>query len=238
MLRKEDSVPLYLSIMDDIRRKIQDNIYAPGCPLPSEDALAKKYGVSRITVRRAISELSNERLLVKIHGKGTFARSSVIEQEIISLEGYTELFKKKDMDISNKILQISVQEPSTLLQERLQIGSGQSVLMIERLHRVKKRPFAIDTSYFIEEEFSKLPNLLSNDTSLYQILESEFNVIPRHADRYMRVKMITPRERELLRTENEPVFHIEKTVRDKHRKIIHYSNLITPSSLVTYHVSY
>lgn len=238
MLEKEDPVPLYHSVMDDLRRKIQDNIYPAGHSLPTENELSKIYNVSRITVRRAISELSNEKLIRKIHGKGTFALQAPIQEEIISISGYSEMFKKRDMDISNKILEIATTQPLAKIQKQLQIEAHDAVLMIKRLHIVHDRPFAIDTSYFEHQKFSALPSHLSDNISLYSVLQAEFNVIPKHAERYFSAKMITPAERKLLDAGKEPVFKIEKTVMDENRNIIHFSQLITPSSLATYHISY
>lgn len=238
MLKREDPVPLYLSVMDDIRRKIQDNVYPAGHPLPSEAELAKIYSISRITVRRAISELSEEKILRKIQGKGTFALEAPIQEEIVNLGGYSETFRKRDMETSNQILEVSIVDPNNLVQERMQIDEKTPVLKIKRLHVVNDRPFAIDTSYFVHKYFSNLPNLLTDKSSLYTILEEEFETIPKHAERFINAKMITPSERKLLTCGNEPVFQIEKIVKDAAKNVIHYSQLVTPSSLATYHIIY
>lgn len=52
------AVPLYQQVMDDLKGEIARGVYAFGSRIPSEMELAKYYGVGRITVRRAIEELS------------------------------------------------------------------------------------------------------------------------------------------------------------------------------------
>ncbi len=52
------AVPLYQQVMDDLKGEIARGVYAAGSRIPSEMELAKSYGVGRITVRRAIEELS------------------------------------------------------------------------------------------------------------------------------------------------------------------------------------
>ena len=52
------AVPLYQQVMDDLKGEIARGVYASGSRIPSEMELAKYYGVGRITVRRAIEELS------------------------------------------------------------------------------------------------------------------------------------------------------------------------------------
>lgn len=73
---KNGSEPLYKQIREDIRRKMMNKEIVPGEPLDTEVVLAKKYGVSIITVRNAILDLVNEGLLYRIRGKGTFVNPS------------------------------------------------------------------------------------------------------------------------------------------------------------------
>jgi len=67
--------PLYRQIKDLITRRLQLGDWKPGEPIPSESELASRYGVSQGTVRKAIDELSAERLLVRRQGRGTFVAS-------------------------------------------------------------------------------------------------------------------------------------------------------------------
>lgn len=64
--------PLYQQLMDDIKLDISNQKYRHGDKIPSETELAEIYNVSRITVRRAVSELCDEGYLAKHQGKGTF----------------------------------------------------------------------------------------------------------------------------------------------------------------------
>ncbi len=67
--------PLYRQIKELITRRLQLGDWKPGEPIPSESELAGRYGVSQGTVRKAIDELSAERLLVRRQGRGTFVAS-------------------------------------------------------------------------------------------------------------------------------------------------------------------
>ena len=64
--------PLYLQVIEDIRRDIASGLYRAGEKIPSELELGDIYRVSRITVRNAVKVLEKEGLLVKRQGKGTF----------------------------------------------------------------------------------------------------------------------------------------------------------------------
>lgn len=66
---------LYQQVAAEIRTAISAGEFPPGAPLPSESQLIARYGVSRPTVRNAISALRSEGLIEVIHGKGSFVRA-------------------------------------------------------------------------------------------------------------------------------------------------------------------
>jgi len=111
-ISKVSSVPLYLQLKVLIKEKIKKNILKPGDILPSERKMCEIYGVSQITIRQALNELTQKGILLRVPGKGTFVRnpSSHLSTEkavpllglVISkpLEGSTSSF------ISNLILGI------------------------------------------------------------------------------------------------------------------------------------
>jgi DNA-binding GntR family transcriptional regulator len=63
----------YRQIAADLRSRIEHGEYAPAEQLPGEMTLARNYGVSRVTIRRALTELQAAGLLTVAHGKGWFA---------------------------------------------------------------------------------------------------------------------------------------------------------------------
>ncbi|CAL9448403.1 Mannosyl-D-glycerate transport_metabolism system repressor MngR [Streptomyces sp. enrichment culture] len=66
--------PRHDDIANDLRHQITNGHIKPGERLPSETALADRYKVSTVTLRRALAVLQGEGLVEKIHGKGNFAR--------------------------------------------------------------------------------------------------------------------------------------------------------------------
>ena len=66
---------LYKKLADTIKKDITSGIIAPGSKLPSENELAKKYNISRLTARQAITLLVNEGIVERYHGKGSFCKA-------------------------------------------------------------------------------------------------------------------------------------------------------------------
>ena len=68
----ENPTPLYLQIASDIREKIDTNVLTVGEKIPSQSELSQSYGVSLMTVKKALSELVNQKYLYSRTGKGTY----------------------------------------------------------------------------------------------------------------------------------------------------------------------
>src|SRR5262245_37445381 len=65
-------IPLYYQLENLLREKILSGVFAPGDRIPTESDLIRQYGVSRITVRQALSALAGEGLIERRQGRGTF----------------------------------------------------------------------------------------------------------------------------------------------------------------------
>jgi GntR family transcriptional regulator len=75
-----------------LRQEIEDGTYGPDAPMPSEKVLAQQFGVSRITIRKAMERLSQEGSVDRERGRGTFARRTRSEPSPVeaSLSGNIE----------------------------------------------------------------------------------------------------------------------------------------------------
>ena len=67
-----DVVPLYHRVYVILQQKISDGSYPPGESMPSEDELAGAFGVSRVTIRKAMERLEREGRVLRQRGRGTF----------------------------------------------------------------------------------------------------------------------------------------------------------------------
>ncbi|WP_054954665.1 GntR family transcriptional regulator [Paenibacillus dakarensis] len=72
-----NSIPLYQNIVIDLKAKIKSGELRIGDKLPTEAELSRKYNVSRITSKRALTELENANLITRVQGKGSFVHSVV-----------------------------------------------------------------------------------------------------------------------------------------------------------------
>ena len=88
-MERDSPLPLYYQLKEQIRQKIESGQWKPGAPIPSEDNLCRNYGVSRGTVRQAISVLENEGLLVRRHGYGTYVTGDMERSQKVKVRTKT-----------------------------------------------------------------------------------------------------------------------------------------------------
>src|SRR3954447_18057502 len=93
-LNNSISTPLYDQLKQILKDAIGQGVYKSGEKLPNETELCDLYGVSRITVRRAIQDLADDGFLERKQGKGTFVTRTKITRELVSIDGFTDFSKQ------------------------------------------------------------------------------------------------------------------------------------------------
>ena len=148
MLRSESASPLYAQIMERIRQDIFREIYPVGSRIPAEHELEIRYNVSRVTVRRALQELTAEGLLERKQGKGTFVSQPRKEREERPLMGFHDACREEG--IMPSVLSTHFQERKARLQERTRLGlqEDDSVIEIRRVLAADGEPVILEQCCF------------------------------------------------------------------------------------------
>jgi GntR family transcriptional regulator len=115
--------PLFKRIESELRQRILSNELAPGEKLQSESEMIDTFGVSRITVRQALSELQAAGLIEKINGKGSFVSRPLDKPDLGLLTGFYEHMRARGHVSRGKV--ISVQEISAPVSAALALGQPQ-----------------------------------------------------------------------------------------------------------------
>ena len=105
MLNSSAAVPLYVQLKEKIEQKISDGEYKPGEKLQTEGEMAKSFGVSIITVRKAVSELVEKGLVEKKQGKGTFVCQRKVTKDMKKLQSFSEMCAHMGMKAGGRMLE-------------------------------------------------------------------------------------------------------------------------------------
>jgi GntR family transcriptional regulator len=143
MVRK--SVPLAQQVVNEILSGIEaGNLARDDGLLPSEVELSKRFGVSRATVREALSRLEQRGLVLRRHGVGTFVapQQPVLEAGLEQLESLDTLARRMGLETHMGEAKIVEREATPHEADRLQIAPGTQVLSVTRVIRTGARPVA------------------------------------------------------------------------------------------------
>jgi GntR family transcriptional regulator len=156
-----------------VRKQLQDLVATtlrPGDALLGERQLEEQFGVSRITVRRAISDLVQDGALVRIKGKGTFVSHGLV-RSTLHLASFNEDMRAAGFEPSTRVINAATAEPPAPAAEHLGLLPGQEAYQVRRLRLANGTPVSVDESWLPP---GPLPDLLSEDLtgSLYKILSA------------------------------------------------------------------
>ena len=163
-----------------ILERMCDEELSPGDPIPGERALENAYGVSRITVRRAIGDLVSTGKLRRVRGKGTFVAPSPLVSHL-HLASFSDEMKAQHVEASSKILLSGRATPPENVAEFFGTGPEVAHIHLRRLRLGDGEPYAIDDAWY---NCRLVPDLLENDVynSVYTLLEQDYELGITEAD--------------------------------------------------------
>lgn len=195
-LNAQTNINLYDQLAEQIRNDIKTGKFSVGEKIPSEFELSDTYNISRSTVRKAISVLVDENLLVKAHGKGTFVASNHSNPNKASFLSYTDNVKAMGKTLTTKLLQLTHQHPTEKQKEFFNLNSDDSILEIVRLRFIDDIPICIETCWF-SPEYNSLEDKNLNG-SLYTILQKDYNITSINGSKTVELCYASEEESELL----------------------------------------
>ncbi len=135
-----DFAPLYHKVKESLRQDMAAGVYARGDMLPSETALCEKYGVSRITIRRALSDLVSEGLLHRERGRGTYVTAPKIERTLSGDPSFARDMLRMGYTPGSTTLSAGNEVAEARTRDLLALGDGDLVLRIDRVQAANSEP--------------------------------------------------------------------------------------------------
>jgi GntR family transcriptional regulator len=139
-------VPRYYEIEQALRARIAE--LRPDDPLPSDAMLCEEFGVSRMTARNAVQRLTQEGLVYRVPGRGTFVAEPPVHRQAGSLLSFTEEMRRRGREPTSRVLARDVREPRPAEASRLQLEPGEQVIAVRRLRLADEEPLAVEEAVF------------------------------------------------------------------------------------------
>ena len=147
-LKSESSSPLYYQLMQRIRENIDQGIYGIGTRIPPEHDLERTYQVSRVTVRRALAELTSEGLLEKKQGKGTFVSAPRISQELKNIHSYHDTCAAAGLTPGTRVVRVRELQADAADCRDLHLRQEDRVVETVRIRTADGEPVVLEKNHF------------------------------------------------------------------------------------------
>jgi GntR family transcriptional regulator len=169
MVDKSASEPLYAQIQGIIEKDIFSGKLKPGRRILSEQEIAAKYEVSRVTARKAIDNLVTKNLLYRQAGKGTFVAEHTMAYGFSAMLSFSRSLRSRGFEVRTEVLDQALIPGSPEVAKQLRLPAGTDLVIIRRLRFVDGVAAAIHTSYFDARIYTPL---LKVDLTTESVLEA------------------------------------------------------------------
>lgn len=192
---RDTVVPLYMQIAEDIKSKIERKELAANSRIPTELELSDAYGVSRITIRKALELLVDDEILVRRQRIGTFVSDKKMSRSLNHFMGFSQSCELAGSVPGTKFLSAELVKARPSDVKALRIPEEDKVIRIRRLRYCNDVPVILEENHFPK----KFAYLLAEDLnrSLHQILQ-EHGIILNNGEKTIGVCYATKEEAEHL----------------------------------------
>lgn len=166
----ESAAPLYRKVKDFIVQRVTEGAWAAGSRVPSENELTSEFRVSRMTVNRALRELTDEGWLKRVQGAGTFIAEQKPQSALLEIRNIRDEIAERGHRHSAEVLELRSEAASAEAAHALALRRGQRVFHSLLLHLEEGRPIQLEER-FVNPAFA--PDYLKQDftrTTPYEYL--------------------------------------------------------------------
>ncbi|CAI6084884.1 GntR family transcriptional regulator [Cohnella sp. JJ-181] len=240
-------IPLVHQLTQILREQIASGAFPPQSLFPTEEQLTNKYGVSRTTVRLALSSLVNEGIIYREQGRGTFVNAAPLTTEVRGnylrkhvardvrqVKSTSFIIESAGMVPSSKVIYFAAELPSEKVAQSLEIRREHAVWYFERVR------FADDLPILLERVW--IPQFLCPDLteehlkgSLWEYVSNTYGFEFQNASQVLRAISLSPADA-LLLDENQgaPALFVTGITYLKNGKPFEHENTIYNSEAMEF----
>lgn len=235
----ESATPFYAQLEEIFRTKISTGEWAQGERIPSENELSQLLGVSRVTVRGALTKLADQGLLVRVAGKGTFVAKSEIHTTSPAYHGVRERLEAMGLQTTTEMVGIVRTTPSESVQHKLRLSAADQVYAVERVRRVRGEPISLHHSFVPVRLAPTLDDYDPASEQLCGLLDRHFGLSMKYVDEKLESVSATGDVADRLAIDpGDPVILLEDVIFGTSRTPFEYSRIHFRGDKVQVHFSF
>ena len=231
------SIPLYEQLADTLRDKMYAGEYTFGDRLPSERALASEFGISHLTVRRALTMLEEEGLIVRIQGKGTFVKSTRLAVNMQAMGSFSSVLKGQNTNVTSKVLYSGMRRARSKFSRLFGISEDSQVFECIKLKSSNGIPLAIEQTAVPLEYVPDIADYDYSVYSLYDVYRKNKITIVRE-DQYLEiVKVYNPIASILGKEDGDDVFLLKSSAFDSLGRLVESTKMYDNDERLIFYLS-
>ncbi|SPM41775.1 DNA-binding transcriptional regulator, GntR family [Mycobacterium numidiamassiliense] len=222
-------VPLHRQLFLVLHDEIDRGVLAPGDALPTEQTLCDQFGVSRITVRRALADLAEQGYIERRHGVGSFVRRHGPADVSSHGSSYMEGLRQTQFETEVDVVELGVRRPPRAVSEALE--TSDDLLHIVRVRRQRRtgEPLLVTDVWLPPGLADTLTEPALRRAPLYELL-SDNGIVPDRVRHEITAEIAGPRNAQLLDTAiGAALLRVNRLVFVSGTPHHHLSALLSPS---------
>jgi GntR family transcriptional regulator len=227
--------PLYERVESVLAGDIANGSLPPETQLPSEDGLIERFKVSRTTVRKAIQNLVERRLVEVRRGKGTFVTLPKISQELTELTGFVEDMRALGRTPTARQLDKRIVAADEAVARQLALAAGTLVIRLRSVRLADGVAVSFDETYLPREIGEKVAADNLEAEPVFALLEGKYGTPLVEAEYKLEAAAADPVAAQALEVPaGSPIFLIERTSYTTGNRPIDYERLHYRGDLIRF----
>jgi GntR family transcriptional regulator len=196
-LRRAAGEPLYAQVARDLAARIRQGVLTSGQRLPAEPALARAYGVNRLTIREALTSLTRQGLVRRLQGIGSFVADAPVRHRIDGREAsLTEAMRRQGLTVRQDLLEVAPGPPEAVPGGPFPDFPGPVTILWIRL-LVQDLPWSLSLTW-VPAALVGRDVRFGPDTSLFGLLHERHGLLMTRAERTFTAAPAAPSDSEHL----------------------------------------
>ncbi|MEK3888386.1 GntR family transcriptional regulator [Bacillus sp. FSL K6-3431] len=235
---KDSMLPFHYQIYLKLKEAIESNQIKEGEKIPSEKELQTIFGVSRITVRKAMEDLERDGFVKKYQGKGTIVMPTKHNYNLQELTSFSSDVQQAGGISNSQILDFKEVEADVKVADFLKIGLGETVYYLERLRMMENKIVGLHKAYIKKNSPVLIsPEEINSETSLYKLLTDK-GIRLKSADEILEARIPNEKLKKLLKlSDDQAVFYKERITFNHDDEPIEYVEIYYNADAYRYKVS-
>ena len=225
---KSSVIPIYYQLYKLMEEQIRRGVMKPGEALPTENELATRFEISRMTVRRAISELVSAGMVYAQQGRGTFVAKPKLDNIIFELNDFNEEIKLRGLNYKTTLLEAKIIRADETLRTKFEISEEhKKFLYFRTVLSAEDERLSYEVKYTIYSKSKPILETELKDPSLPGLIAVHTEYVPVSSKKVLQVAACSKEEALILGiAPNAPVFLIEQTIYDPELRPVGWSKSV------------